>query len=113
MEWIQADLLTTYELFEVTTQGRNDFSEWVTSYYVSYGYDGVMWFDISQLYQANRDRNTFVTNQLPMRTYARFIRLRPQTFVHGVALRWDVTGKKLGLLCFYAHFYHPEIKSLC
>ena len=98
MQWIQADLEARYELFEVTTQGRGDFKHWTTSYYVSYGDDGETWVDIPQLYQANRDQQTKVTNQLPANTIARFIRLRPQTFSLGVALRWDVKGKIAGVL---------------
>ena len=98
-EWIQADLLATYELFNVTTQGRGDFDDGVSSYYISYGDDGETWVDIPELYQANRDAHTKVTNQLPANTIARFIRLRPQAHssFRGMGLRWDVTGKEVGM----------------
>ena len=98
MQWIRADLVERYELFEIVTQGRGDTIQWVTSYYVSYGDDDMTWTEIPVRYQANRDSNTKVTNQLPANTIARFIRLHPLTWYRAIALRWDVSGRLPGML---------------
>ena len=114
MQWIRADLVERYELFEIVTQGRGDTVQWVTSYYVSYGDDDMTWTEIPVLYQANRNSNTKVTNQLPANTIARFIRLNPLTWYRAIALRWDVSGRLPGMLylrlinftyCFKPCFY--------
>ena len=92
-QWIQADLGESYLLYSVTTQGHGDADLWVTSYYVSFGYDGIGWVDLATLYTANTDRNTKVSNALPPDTIGQFLRLRPQTWNSAPALRFDVIGK--------------------
>ena len=64
----------------------------VTSYYISHSLDGTNWVDLPILYTGNVDQYTKKTNNLPANTVARYVRLRPQTWFHHIALRFDVTG---------------------
>ena len=68
------------------------FVQWVTSYYISYSLDGANWVDIPTLYSGNVDQYTKKTNNLPPNMVARYVRLRPQAWLHHIALRFDVTG---------------------
>ena len=84
--WIQADLLAVYILYNVTTQGRDGYTQmngqWVTSYLVSYiqASGGGNWVHMSHNYTGNVDRDTMKTHQLPSGVVTRYIRLWPQTY---------------------------------
>ena len=68
------------------------YTQRVTSYYISYSLDGTNWVDIPTLYSGNVDQFTKKTNNLPPNTVARYVRLRPQTWLNHMSLRFDVTG---------------------
>ena len=92
-QWIQADLLVVHRIESVTTQGRpTDYTQWVTSYYVSYSQDGTRWETISTLFVGNNDQSTKKTNLLPGNIMARYIRLLPNSWNLHIAMRFDVTG---------------------
>ena len=91
--WIQADLDSVYVLESVTTQGRQDFFEYTSSYVISYGDNESALIEISEVYPANWDLNTKVTNELPPDTVGRYVRLHLRSWFNGPALRWDVKGK--------------------
>ena len=40
-QWLQVDLVSYTTVTRVATQGRNEFSEWVTKYRIQYSNDGV------------------------------------------------------------------------
>ena len=40
-QWLQVDLGRTMKISGIATQGRQDADQWVTSYWVLYGFDGV------------------------------------------------------------------------
>ena len=92
--WIKADLLTTYRIESVTTQGRpGSQNHWVTAYFVGYSLDGISWVEINTLFEANRDSDTKKTNLLPDNIEARYIRLRPWwDWLTRISMRFDVTG---------------------
>ena len=91
--WIQANLGARHVLYGITTQGAPEYQNWVTSYYVSFGNDGVIWSKIATLFAGNTDRNTKVTNMLPLGSYGQFVRLHPETSNGYRTVRWDVLGK--------------------
>ena len=93
-QWIQADLGTTLRIKSVITQGRPSslYVQRVTSYYISYSQDGTNWVDLPTLYSGNVDQYTKKANYLPANIDARFVRLRPQSWLHHIGLRFDVTG---------------------
>ena len=92
-QWIAADLLTPHRIESVTTQGRpGTENDWVTSYNVSYSQDGIMWEEMSIIFEANEDRDTKKTNLLPDNFEARYIRLLPNSWNTRITMRFDVTG---------------------
>ena len=40
-QWIMIDFLTSVKVLALATQGRADASQWVTRYYLTYGFDGI------------------------------------------------------------------------
>lgn len=78
-QWIQVDFLAPYQFAGIVTQGRADMKQWVTKYEVYYSNDGIKFKSITgsdgtpQVYNANADKNTPVTNIFPIHE-ARFIR---------------------------------------
>ena len=50
-QWIQAEFGTPFKITAIQTQGRSDGnSQWVKSYKLSYGNDGIHWSDVSNKY---------------------------------------------------------------
>ena len=90
--WIQADFGARRVLYSITTQGSSDFDNWIISYFLSVGDDGVNWQDNPKRFVANTDQHTRVTHQLPVNTIARFIRLHPDFHRAYGTVRWDVRG---------------------
>ena len=93
----------------VSTQGRNGVDHRVTSYYISYKLDGdgAEWQDIDTLFTGNDDQGTIVTHQLPSSGItARYVRLRPETWVGHISLRWNLDGcEELPGLCILYHLH--------
>lgn len=61
---------------------------------------------ISQVFHANADATEVVLNRIPQPVLARFVRIRPQTWKNGIALRFElygcqITGKKAGKCSCY------------
>ena len=88
--WIQADLRTRHFLYSITTQGSSDYYNWIISYYVHYGDDGVNFNAIATQYLGNTDQHTKVTHELPLNTIGRFVRLYPEFLRTYGTVRWDV-----------------------
>jgi len=61
-QWLQADFGKIMEVRRCATQGRQDASQWITSYTVSYSYDGVFWTE----YAVKGSR--VVRNMLPIKS---------------------------------------------
>ncbi|XP_033105774.1 uncharacterized protein LOC117108037 [Anneissia japonica] len=98
-QWIQADLSEVRRVTGVVTQGRNgDFNQWVKSYEVLYGMDGTNWETIMfstgvpMEFVGNSDKDTAVTNLLPVEVQARFIRIHPLTWNEHISMRFEVLG---------------------
>ena len=95
--WIQANFDGVKTVSSITTQGRHDADEWVTSYYVSYA-DSSGWRDITHptgstlTFTANTDSNTAVTNSIPGEIVATSVVLWPITWNAHVSLRFLVQG---------------------
>ncbi len=79
-------------MVEVATQGRTDYPQWVTSYYLQYTNDGISWFiyDNKRLFPGNTDQNTIVKNTLPAPLSARAIRIVPFAWVNYICMRAEV-----------------------
>lgn len=47
---------------------------------------------LSQIFHANTDPSEVVLNRVPQPVLARFVRIRPQTWNNGIALRFELYG---------------------
>ncbi|XP_041457346.1 lactadherin-like [Lytechinus variegatus] len=100
-QWIQVDLLATYRITGVATQGRQDYAQWTTSYIVSCSMDGLVFNTVKdpvnpgsdKTFPANNDQNTEVFNPLPEDKVCRYVRLQPVTWHGNIALRMEFYGE--------------------
>ena len=46
-QWIQAEFGTPFKITAIQTQGRSDYDQWVKSYKLSYGSDGIIWSNVN------------------------------------------------------------------
>ena len=97
MPWIQANCNGLKIVSSITTQGRHDADEWVTSYRVTYRDASGAWLAVidsigSVTFTANTDRSTAVTNSMPDGVVAANVRLWPMTWNGHVSMRIMVKG---------------------
>ena len=100
----QVDLAEVKYLTKIATQCRANFVRCVTSYYVKTAsatsddtsFTAVCGADsCPQLFTGNEDTsnpNAVVTNEFDWPIAARFVRLNPQSWLHHIALRWELYG---------------------
>ncbi|EGC29182.1 hypothetical protein DICPUDRAFT_58954 [Dictyostelium purpureum] len=84
-----------HEFVAISTQGRGDFDQWVSSYKLRYTFDNVSWFEYNngQVFNGNTDRNTVVTHVFQQPIRARSIAIHPVTFNNHISLRWELYTK--------------------
>ncbi|KXJ11058.1 Coagulation factor VIII [Exaiptasia diaphana] len=65
-QWIQVDIASVAVVTRVATQGRQDASQWVTSYYLEYRANTAHYtsYDNRKIFSGNRDRTSVVTHNL-------------------------------------------------
>ena len=90
--WIEADLWSHCEIYDVITQSLANANEWVESYRINISSDGVTWTQLETVYLGNTAFDTKVTNSLPAGTVARYVRLIPLTWDVWASLRWELVG---------------------
>ncbi|XP_011663055.2 uncharacterized protein LOC589087 [Strongylocentrotus purpuratus] len=98
-QFIQADLRQLHEVSGIMSQGRNGYTQWVTSFRVLYSIDGLTWTAVqnsimagSNVFSGNDDRDTVVTNDFSSNIVARFIRIEPLTWTNHISMRFDILG---------------------
>ncbi|XP_030849096.1 fibropellin-1 isoform X11 [Strongylocentrotus purpuratus] len=98
-QWIQMDLLDRYKIISVATQGRQDSDQWVQSYKLACSTDGTTFHTVQgistnpgadRIFTGNSDRNTIVTNTLPVPQFCRYIRLMPVSWYGQISLRMQI-----------------------
>ncbi|KAF2073374.1 hypothetical protein CYY_005319 [Polysphondylium violaceum] len=94
-QFIMAGSDAVKEFVAISTQGRGDNDQWVTSYIIRYSLDNINWFEYnnSQVFNANTDRNSIVTHTFNPPIKARSIAVHPQSY--HISLRWEVYSKPL------------------
>ncbi|XP_030841953.1 uncharacterized protein LOC115924199 [Strongylocentrotus purpuratus] len=101
-QWIQVDLLDPYRIISVATQGRQDLSQWVTSYKLACSTDGTTFATVQgictnpgadRIFNGNVDRDTIVTNTLPVPQVCRYVRLMPVSWFGHISLRMELYGE--------------------
>ncbi|XP_030849105.1 fibropellin-1 isoform X5 [Strongylocentrotus purpuratus] len=101
-QWIQVDLLDLYRINSVATQGRQAYNQWVTSYKLACSTDGTTFHTVQgisinpgadRIFTGNSDRNTIVTNTLPVPQMCRYVRLMPVRWFGHISLRMEIYGE--------------------
>ncbi|KAG8430466.1 hypothetical protein GDO86_020547 [Hymenochirus boettgeri] len=100
-QWIEIDARRLTKFTGVITQGRNSLwlSDWVTSYRVMVSNDSHSWV-VSRngtgemLFQANREKEIPVLNELPEPLVGRYIRINPRSWYEegSVCMRVEILG---------------------
>ncbi|XP_028519353.1 contactin-associated protein-like 5 [Exaiptasia diaphana] len=97
-EYLQVDLGSIYEVPKVATQGRPHMhSAWVSSYSLSYAVTNGNFIDYKvhgalKVFPGNFDRDTIVTNKLPVTVRFRYIRFVVVTYSDIPAMRAEIFG---------------------
>ncbi|CAH1776815.1 unnamed protein product [Owenia fusiformis] len=91
-QWIQVDLDEVMLVRGIVTQGRNQATQWVTSYNMFYGISIGNLHRYHMTLQGNSDPDTEVTNMLDPPVVTRYVRINPQTRHQHNTLRFDVIG---------------------
>ncbi|EGC31757.1 hypothetical protein DICPUDRAFT_57504 [Dictyostelium purpureum] len=94
-QFIVAGSLVVSDFVAISTQGRGEFDQWVTSYKIRYSFDNVTWVDYNngQVFNGNTDRSTVVTHVFPQPIRARSISIHPVTWNSHISLRWELYTK--------------------
>ncbi|EGG23362.1 discoidin I [Cavenderia fasciculata] len=102
-QWISAssENLKTFTGIQIQGRADTDCNQFVTSYTLEYSVDGIKFvpFNNGQVFTANTDRNTIVSNIFATPVVARTLILKPKTWNEHISLRWEV-------------FYQPIKQSL-
>ncbi|KAI3356486.1 hypothetical protein L3Q82_017693, partial [Scortum barcoo] len=100
-EYIQVDLHTLKVLTGIATQGaiskETQKSYHVTTFKLEVSTNGEDWMVYRhgknhKVFHANVDATEVVLNRIPQPVLARFVRIRPQTWKNGIALRFELYG---------------------
>ena len=104
-QWMQINLDNVKNVSGVITQGRKDYSQWVTSYYISYyiidpdldsdspteDYKYITDNDgNNKLFGGNYDINTKIENEINPPIKAQYIRIHPQSWQNHISMRAGV-----------------------
>uniref|UniRef100_A0A3B4FBL1 Neuropilin n=1 Tax=Pundamilia nyererei TaxID=303518 RepID=A0A3B4FBL1_9CICH len=100
-EYIQVDLHTLKVLTGIATQGaiskETQKNYFVTSFKLEVSTNGEDWMIYRhgknhKVFHANADATEVVLNRIPQPVLARFVRIKPQTWKNGIALRFELYG---------------------
>ena len=93
-QWVEVEtsssVLTTW--VGITTQGRADYSQWITQYTISSTIDGVHYslYNGGQIFAGNTDRNTWVTYDFIPPIIAKKIRISIVSWFSHISMRLGV-----------------------
>uniref|UniRef100_A0A8C7G4D0 Neuropilin n=1 Tax=Oncorhynchus kisutch TaxID=8019 RepID=A0A8C7G4D0_ONCKI len=100
-EYIQVDLHFLKVLTGIATQGavskETQKSYYVTTFKLEVSTNGEDWMTYRygknhKMFHANTDPSEVVLNRVPQPVLARFVRIRPQSWKNGIALRFELYG---------------------
>ena len=96
-EWIQVSAEGLKWWTGVVVQGRGDHPSWVTSVKISYTRNGSIWKHINdgKVFAANIDQNQQLAIDFDEPVCARALRIYPQTWHNGIAMRFDAVYVEL------------------
>jgi len=96
-EWLQVDLESNRRIFGVATQGDPGYSNYATTYVITYKRDGQQSFQTytddkgnAKTFNGNVDNDSVVKNNFEVPFTARYIRILPQKWQNHPSLRWEL-----------------------
>ncbi|XP_020631519.1 coagulation factor V-like [Orbicella faveolata] len=111
-QFLQIDLGAKSVVKRISTQGRYDANQWVTSYTLSYSQNGVRFYPYREnrrtrvseehiiltelIFPANQERHYVVTHRLFKPFAARYVRVNVRTWYGHIAMRVELYGCILG-----------------
>ncbi|XP_067863692.1 neuropilin-1a isoform X2 [Heptranchias perlo] len=103
-EWIQVDLGFLQHISAIATQGavskETQRMYFIKTYKVDVSSNGEDWITVKErnkqkIFQGNSNPSDIVIRQFPQTILTRYVRIRPQTWENGVALRFELYGCKI------------------
>lgn len=103
-EWIQVDLGFLQYVSAIATQGAVSQETrrmyYILTYKVDVSSNGEDWITVKEknkqkVFQGNSSPNDTVVRQFPQKILTRYLRIRPQTWENGIALRLEIYGCKI------------------
>uniref|UniRef100_UPI00398E90C2 neuropilin-1a isoform X2 n=1 Tax=Pristiophorus japonicus TaxID=55135 RepID=UPI00398E90C2 len=103
-EWIQVDLGFLQHISAIATQGavskETQRVYFIQTYKVDVSSNGEDWIILKdrnkqKIFQGNSNPSDIVIRQFPQTILTRYVRIRPQTWENGVALRFELYGCKI------------------
>ncbi|KAM7428120.1 hypothetical protein ABFA07_020861 [Porites harrisoni] len=98
-QWLKIDLGVLTTVTKVATQGRGHegYSQWVTSYFISYSINNSYWANYTvdgdkKVFRGNFDRHSIVVSDIFPPIRARFIRIHPVTWHNYLCMRVELFG---------------------
>ncbi|XP_068677355.1 uncharacterized protein [Montipora foliosa] len=111
-QYLQFDFGKVITVSGIATQGDNVVDKWVTSYGISYGYDGQSWLSYNggQPLIGNVDKRSVVVQWFSLPFAAQFVRILPKTYRNGLCMRVELFGCKDFQVAFL--FVHVDDATL-
>ncbi|XP_068677380.1 receptor-type tyrosine-protein phosphatase T-like isoform X2 [Montipora foliosa] len=111
-QYLQFDFGKVITVSGIATQGDNEVDKWVTSYGISYGYDGQSWLSYNggQHLIGNIDKRSVVVRWFSLPFAAQFVRILPKTYHNGLCMRVELFGCKDFQIAFL--FVHVDDATL-
>ncbi|XP_031566626.1 uncharacterized protein LOC116301675 [Actinia tenebrosa] len=97
-QWLAVDFLRIVKISRISSQGRQDEDQWVTSYGIEHSKDGISYKAYQddkgreKILVGNVDRYEVVSHVLNPPITARYIRIVPKTWYGRIAMRLDFYG---------------------
>ena len=96
-QYLQVDFKRPVKIIKVSTQGRQDVSQWVTQYYIKHSVNAINFVEYKErnsrkYLTGNRDRNTVVINPFNPAIRARYIRVCPWGWYRHISMRVELYG---------------------
>lgn len=96
-QYLQVDFKRPVKIIKLSTQGRQDVSQWVTQYYIKHSVTAINFVEYKErnsrtYFTGNRDRNTVMTNPFNPAIRARYIRVCPWGWYRHISMRVEFYG---------------------
>ena len=96
-QYLQVDFKRPVKIIKLSTQGRQDVSQWVTQYYIKHSVNAINFVeykerDSRKYFTGNRDRNTVATNPFNPAIRGRYIRVCPWGWYRHISMRVEFYG---------------------